>query len=98
MPYVNVRVLEGVSAEQKVRVIERITQVLVEELGKNPASTFVVIDEVPNDNWGHYGTSITRLRAKAAAEAKAPPKKAAAKKAAARVQKAPAKKGAVRKA
>jgi 4-oxalocrotonate tautomerase len=82
MPYVNVRVLEGVTAEQKLRLIERITQVLVEEMGKNPASTFVVIDEVPNDNWGHHGTSITKLRAAAAAEAKRPSaKKPAARKA-----------------
>lgn len=76
MPYVNVRILEGVTAGQKLRVIERITQVLVEELGKNPASTFVVIDEVPTDNWGHHGTSITRLRASAGDARPAPAKKA----------------------
>ena len=48
MPYVNVRIIEdNVTVEQKLRVIERITQVLVEELHKDPAGTFVVIDEVP---------------------------------------------------
>ena len=92
MPYVNVRVLEGVSAEQKVRVIERITQVLVEELGKDPAGTFVVIDEVSTDNWGHYGTTVTKLRAAKKAAAKSSPSKAAA-----RVTGPSAKKGAVRK-
>lgn len=81
MPYVNVRILEGATTAQKLRVIERITQVMVEELGKNPASTFVVIDDVSTDNWGHHGTSVTRLRANAAAEAKKPAaKKPAAKK------------------
>jgi len=85
MPYVNVRILEGATAAQKVRVIERITQVMVEELGKNPASTFVVIDDVSTDNWGHHGTSVTKLRAAAAADAKKPAaKKPAARKAAAR--------------
>jgi 4-oxalocrotonate tautomerase len=94
MPYVNVRIsADGNTVEQKLRVIERITQVLVEELGKNPASTFVVIDEVSTDNWGHHGTSVTKLRAAAKASAG----KAPAKKAAARVQKAPAKKGATKK-
>jgi 4-oxalocrotonate tautomerase len=89
MPYVNVRIsADGNTAAQKERVIARITQVLVEELGKDPASTFVVIDEVSTDNWGHYGTSVTKLRA-----AKAPAQKAAAK-----VQKQPAKTGAARKA
>jgi 4-oxalocrotonate tautomerase len=78
VPYVNVRIIEdNVTVEQKLRVIERITQVLVEELHKDPAGTFVVIDEVPTDNWGHHGTSITRLRA--AAKAKAAPAKARAK-------------------
>jgi 4-oxalocrotonate tautomerase len=82
MPYVNVRIIEdNVTVEQKLRVIERITQVMVEELNKDPAGTFVFIDEVPTDNWGHHGTSVTRLRANAAAEAKKPAaKKPAAKK------------------
>jgi 4-oxalocrotonate tautomerase family enzyme len=91
MPYVNVRIsADGNTAAQKERVIARITQVLVEELGKDPASTFVVIDEVSTDNWGHHGTSVSKLRA--AGAAKAPVKKAAA-----RVQKAPVKKGAAKK-
>ena len=97
MPYVNVRIAaDGNTVEQKLRVIERITQVLVEELGKDPASTFVVIDEVSTDNWGHYGTSVTRLRAAAAAAAKAPAKKAG-KLPAAVPEKAPIKRGAARK-
>ena len=85
MPYVNVRIsADGNTAEQKLRVIERITQVLVEELGKDPAGTFVVIDEVSTDNWGHYGTSVTKLRA-----AKAQAGKPAAKRQAAPVKRAP---------
>jgi 4-oxalocrotonate tautomerase len=92
MPYVNVRIsADGNTVAQKLRVIERITQVLVEELGKDPASTFVVIDEVSTDNWGHHGTSVTKLRAARAAS------KAPAKKAAARPQKGQLKTGAARK-
>ena len=88
MPYVNVRIsADGNTAAQKERVIARITQVLVEELGKDPAGTFVVIDEVSTDNWGHYGTSVTKLRAA----------KTASPKAAAKVQKQPAKTGATKK-
>ncbi len=93
MPYVNVRIsADGNTAAQKLRVIERITQVLVEELGKDPAGTFVVIDEVSTDNWGHHGTSVTKLRAAKAAAAKTPLKVTA------KVQKAPVKQGAARKA
>ena len=74
MPYVNVRVAGNNTTEQKLRVIERITQVLVEELDKDPAGTFIVIDEVLTDNWGHHGTSVTELRKMAPA---APARKAA---------------------
>lgn len=63
MPYVNVRITDdNVSAEKKREVIAGITKVLVDVLGKSPDSTFVVIDEVPTDNWGFKGTSVTELR------------------------------------
>ena len=64
MPYVNIRITPpGVSAEKKAEVIKRVTQVLVDVLDKNPESTFVVIDEVPSDNWGRAGQTITQLQA-----------------------------------
>lgn len=63
MPYVNVRITDdGATAEQKRAVIKGITDVLVKELGKKPETTFVVIDEVNTDNWGHKGTSVSELR------------------------------------
>ncbi len=63
MPYVNIRVTqEGVTAEQKKRLIEGATQLLVDVLGKNPATTVVVIDEVPTDNWGVGGVQVAELR------------------------------------
>ena len=67
---------------------------LVEELGKDPAGTFVVIDEVSTDNWGHHGTSVTKLRAAAAAKV---PAKKSGKLPAAVPEKAPIKRGAARK-
>ena len=74
MPYVKVEITkDGVSAEQKRAVIKGITDVLVNVLHKDPATTFVVIDEVDTDNWGHKGTSVTELR-KAAAKADKPEK------------------------
>lgn len=63
MPYVNVRVTDdGVTDEQKLEVIEGITKVLVDVLGKSPDSTMVVIDEVRPENWGFKGTSVAELR------------------------------------
>jgi 4-oxalocrotonate tautomerase len=67
MPYVNVRITrEGATAEQKEEVIRRMTQVLVDVLGKNPGTTVVVIDEVETDNWGVGGTTVTERRRKKA--------------------------------
>ncbi len=68
MPYVNIKITrEGVTAEQKTRLIEGATQLLVDVLGKNPKTTFVVIDEVDTDNWGIAGESVTAIRARAKA-------------------------------
>ncbi|WP_108810692.1 2-hydroxymuconate tautomerase family protein [Sphingorhabdus sp. Alg231-15] len=63
MPYVNIKVTkESVTKEQKAALIERTTEMLVEVLGKDPSTTFVVIDEVDLDNWGIGGAQVTELR------------------------------------
>ena len=63
MPYVNVKITrEGATAEQKAEVIRRMTQVLVEVLGKNPETTIVVIEEVDTANWGIGGKTVTERR------------------------------------
>ena len=58
MPYVNVRITAGATPEQKEEVIAGVTEVLQRVLNKNPASTFVLIDEVATDDWGVGGISI----------------------------------------
>jgi 4-oxalocrotonate tautomerase len=63
MPYVNIRITrEGATAEQKAALIRGATQLLVDVLGKNPATTVVVIDEVETDNWGIGGETVTARR------------------------------------
>jgi len=63
MPYVNIKVTrEGVTSEQKQELISGATQLLVDVLGKNPATTVVVIEEIDTDNWGINGKSVTELR------------------------------------
>jgi 4-oxalocrotonate tautomerase len=66
MPYINIKITrEGnVTAEQKHRLIQGATQLLQEVLGKNPATTVVVIDEVDTDNWGIGGETVTQRRAR----------------------------------
>ena len=63
MPYVNIKITnEGATAEQKAQLIAGVTTLLKDVLGKNPATTVVVIEEVPTDNWGIGGESITVRR------------------------------------
>ena len=63
MPYVNIKITkEGVTAEQKEKLIQGTTQLLFDVLGKKPQTTYVVIDEVDTDNWGVGGETITAMR------------------------------------
>lgn len=65
MPYVNIKITrEGATAEQKAELIKGATDLLVRVLGKNPAATMVVIDEVDTDNWGIGGESVSLRRAR----------------------------------
>ncbi len=63
MPYVNIKITrEGATTEQKAELIRGVTALLQTTLGKNPATTVVVIDEVETDNWGIGGESVTVRR------------------------------------
>ncbi|CAB3670808.1 putative tautomerase [Paraburkholderia sediminicola] len=65
MPYIKIEVTrEGVTREQKAELIKGATDLMVRVLHKDPAATFVVIEEVDTDNWGWGGESITNIRAR----------------------------------
>jgi 4-oxalocrotonate tautomerase len=96
MPYVRVEITGGATTEQKLAIHKGMTDVLVNVLGKNPEYTFIVIEEVASENWGHKGTSVAELQKQAAAAKAAPARKAPARlpmpKAQAPLKKGPAKK------
>lgn len=70
MPYVNIQITEeGATAEQKSELIRGVTDLLESVLNKNPATTFVVIQEVPLENWGAGGLPVRQFREKMAAKA-----------------------------
>ena len=63
MPYVNIKITrEGATSGQKAQLIQGVTNLLRDVLGKDPQTTVVVIDEVDTDNWGIGGESITMRR------------------------------------
>lgn len=65
MPYVNIKITKtGTTPEQKAELIKGATELLQRVLNKNPATTFVIIEEVETDNWGLGGESVTARSAK----------------------------------
>lgn len=64
MPYVSVRMVAGRSQKQKDEIIKGVTDVISNVLNKNPNATYVVIDEVPAENWGIGGRTIAERRKK----------------------------------
>jgi 4-oxalocrotonate tautomerase len=63
MPYVNIKITrEGATPDQKKRLIAGATDLLVRVLDKNPATTFVVIDEVDMEDWGVGGLPVAEFR------------------------------------
>lgn len=69
MPYVNIKVTReggpdgnGPSAEEKAQIVKGVTDLLSRVLGKSPATTFVVIDEVELANWGIGGLPVLDFR------------------------------------
>ena len=65
MPYVNIKITrQDTTPEQKRKVIEGITALLRDVMGKNPATTMVVIEEVDMDNWGIGGETVSARRSR----------------------------------
>ena len=63
MPYVNIKITrEGVTPEQKAALIKGTTDLLVDILDKDPATTSVVIDEVDLEDWGVGGMPVELYR------------------------------------
>lgn len=63
MPYVNIKITrEGATPAQKAELIAGVTDLLVRVLDKNPATTFVVVDEVAMEDWGVGGVPVEEYR------------------------------------
>lgn len=69
MPFVSVLITdEGATDAQKAQIIAEMTETLRTTLGKNPATTHVVIQEIPVAAWGVGGLPCLDYRAATAAE------------------------------
>jgi 4-oxalocrotonate tautomerase len=76
MPIVNIQITregsgpgrDAATAEEKAALIRGVSQLLLDVLNKPLDSTFVVIQEVPLENWGWYGMPVPELRSRRAEE------------------------------
>lgn len=70
MPIVTIKVTregsapgrDAITAEEKAALIKGASQLLLEVLNKPLESTFVVIEEVPLENWGWGGLPVPAYR------------------------------------
>lgn len=64
MPVVTVRITnDGVTAEQKARIVAEMTETLQRVLGKQPEHThIIIIEEIDPENWGFAGMLTTEYR------------------------------------
>jgi 4-oxalocrotonate tautomerase len=61
MPFIQIKVVEGVfTAQQRRDIVERVTEAMVEIAGEGMRQlTWCVVEEVPSGEWGIGGQSIT---------------------------------------
>jgi 4-oxalocrotonate tautomerase len=72
MPFINVKVIEGVfDAAQKQRIITSLTDAMVEVEGENMRPvTWCVVEEVRSGDWGIAGTPLSTQDVRALAAGK----------------------------
>ncbi len=55
MPYVTLQITKGATRAQKAQFVTEVTDSLIRIFGKKPEHTHVVIQEIPEENWGFSG-------------------------------------------
>jgi len=59
MPFIDVKILEGRTDEQKRRLVKAITDAVVEICDAPRAGTTVIIEEYPRNHWATGGELIS---------------------------------------
>ena len=59
MPFVNVKMLEGRTHEQKQALVKAITDAMVDTCGAKAEGTMVVIEDVARDHWARGGVLLS---------------------------------------
>lgn len=64
MPYVRIEITAGATRAQKAALVSDVTRSLQTHLGKRPEHIHIVIDEIPEENWGFAGVLTDEWRAR----------------------------------
>jgi 4-oxalocrotonate tautomerase len=64
MPFVNIRLIEGRSQQQKDEIAQRVDDVICDVLKVPKDDTWVVFEDVPAEAWYVGGTTVAELRKK----------------------------------
>ncbi len=64
MPFINIKMTPGATPAQKAKLIASVTQLMVDQLGKNPNTTHVVIEEIAAEDWGVAGETVASRKAR----------------------------------
>jgi len=62
MPLVEVKLTVGRTEEQKEKIIEGITKVLVDALNVKPEQVTVLLYDIPRLHWGLQGKPLTKIK------------------------------------
>ena len=65
MPFVNIRLIEGRSHQQKDEISKRVTNAISEVLQLPKDDTWVVFEDIPAEDWYVGSTTVVELRKKA---------------------------------
>ena len=60
--YINLQITKGASREQKTAVVREFTETLVRVLGKRREHTYIVIQEIDEEDWGFAGVLTNDCR------------------------------------
>lgn len=64
MPYVRIEITAGRTEDQKAELAAAVTEAMERIIGSKPASTFVVFEDVPAENWAIGGELVSRRNKK----------------------------------
>jgi 4-oxalocrotonate tautomerase len=64
MPFVNIRLIQGRSQQQKDEISKRVTGAISEVLQLPKEDTWIVFEDIPAEGWYVGGTTVAELRNK----------------------------------